>query len=429
MTLSARGLLWLLAAAIALAIGVRTLAVASKPVAGIEHESLVIAGDLLRGKRDGVHERMPGYGMALAAVALVDPGLRAGLACRIERPEACSKLQFASVIALQYLAALATLLIGAWIAWEVSRSWRVAALTGALTFLGTRPGDFAGFVTPIALYHLLFVSILFAALMAWRRRSTGLSALVGVLIGSTALLEPVALLLGPVMAIAFVALGAKAGAAKFGAIAGSMILVATVAAAGLGLWGAVMLGYDQSAVWRHFGQRLAERTAYNELGFGSALLAVLVPVPLLGDLLLSVLPSAVARQHAMYQPGSLVFDGVARIWPEAFARTGSTFDAALLIWQERVWGAPGAWLSGALPVLSRGLWGGAGLIALIGIAHVRRSIDYARVDHRLPDLLVVVLPCVALLVINAIAGPNFPHLNPALPLLYAFAIAYVAGGL
>lgn len=429
MTPSAWRVLWLLAAAIAIAIGVRTLAVASKPVAGIEHESLVIAGDVLRGTRESAHERMPGYGMALAAVAVADPGLRAGLACRIDQPQACAKSQYISVFVLQYLAGLATLLIGALIAWRLSGSWRVSALTAALTFLGTRLGDFAGFVTPIALYHVLIVSVLGALLVAWQCRSAGFATLAGGLIGAAGLIEPATWVLGPVVAIVVAVLAARGGESRFGVLGGGAILVATVFAAGLGLASAVALGYEQSAVWRHVGQRLAERTAYNELGFGSALIAVLVPIPLLGDLLLSALPAAEARQHVMYQPGSLVFDGVARIWPEAYSRAGSTFEAARLIWQERVWGAPGAWLAGLLPVLSRGLWGGAGVIALIGVGHVCRSVDYARVDQRLSDLLVVTVPCVALLVVNTLAGPNFAYLNPALPLLYAFAIAYVAGGL
>lgn len=429
MTSSARRVVWLLAAAIALAIGVRTLAVASKPVGGIEHESLVIAGDLIGGSQVGTHERMPGYGMVLAVLALTDPVLRTGLACRIDRPQTCAKSQYVSVFVLQYLAALATLLLGALIAWRLSRSWRIAALAAALTFLGTRLGDFAGFVTPIAVYHLLFVSALWALLVAWQSRSVRFAALAGGLIGAGALIEPATSVAGPVVAIVVAVFAVKGGESRFGVFGGGAVLVATVFAAGLGLAGAVALGYDQSAVWRHVGQRLAERTAYNELGFGSAVIAALAPVPLFGDLLLSLLPAAEARRHVMYQPGSLVFDGVARILPEALGRTGSTFEAALLIWRERVWGAPGAWLSGVLPVLSRGLWGGASVIALIGVVHVGRSIDYARVDRRLSDLLVVAAPCLALLAINTISGPNFAYLNPALPLLYAFAIAYVAGGL
>ena len=71
----------------------------------------------------------------------------------------------------------------------------------------------------------------------------------------------------------------------------------------------------------------------------------------------------------------------------------------------------------------------AGVVALFGLFHVRRTIAYARVDHRSSDLLAVVLPLVALFVVNALLTGNAYWLNPMLPFVYCHAIAYVASGI
>lgn len=421
--------LWLLAAVIALLVGVRTWTVADKPLSGIEIESLVIAGDLLAGKPSMAHERMAGYGMLLAGLALADPGLKQGLACRPERPASCGKAKFRSVFVLQYMAALAALLLGYLMAVRLSGSVQIGGITAALMFLGTRPGDLAGFVTANSIHHLLVLGFALLCLAAWQSKWLAPALGAGVVLGLAGLIEPHVLVLAPVMVVTFVALAWRTGRAGLGVPEGGLLLLGAAATAGAALWLAVSIGYDQGAVWRHVGVRLAERVAYNDLGWWSWLLAILAPVPLVGDLLQGVAMSAAeARKHSMYQPGSLVLDALVRAWLEAVARGGGNSEAVRLIWEQRVAGEPWAWLEGVLPVLSRGLWGGAGLVALIGIFHVRRCGAYMAVDGRAADWAIVVVPVIALLAFNALTTANFPLLNPALPLLYAYAIAHVAGG-
>lgn len=421
--------LWVLAAVIVAAVGMRTWIVSAKPMAGIEVESLVIAGDLLAGERRLPHERMPGYAMMLAGIAAVDPALRQGLACRLERPSECGKDRFQSVFLVQYVAALATLLLCYLIARRLSASAAIAGLTVALTFLVTRPGDLAGFVTPNSVHHLLFIAFVFLLLVAWQGGSLAALLAAGAVLGLTAAIEPHALLLALIVAAALLVLSLRQSGLAGGVVAGGGVVLGAAATAGIVLWLAISLGYDDRAVWRHIGQRLAERVAYNDLGFWRALLAILVPVPLLGDLLQGLfMTAAEVRAHAMYQPGSLVFDAATRVLPEALMQAGGPAPAVQAIWEARVTGEPGAWLGGLPAVLSRGLWGAASLVGLFGLFHLWRCRAYMRVDGRAADFAIVMAAVFGLLIINALLTANFPILNPALPLVYSYAIAYVAGG-
>jgi hypothetical protein len=102
-----------------------------------------------------------------------------------------------------------------------------------------------------------------------------------------------------------------------------------------------------------------------------------------------------------------------------------------VIWllREHVTAEIGAYLWSLPPIVSRGIWAGGGVVALFGLFHMRRAIAYARVDGRLGDLLVVVLPVVSLFVVNTLFTGNAYWLNPMLPFVYCYAIAYVASGL
>ena len=81
------------------------------------------------------------------------------------------------------------------------------------------------------------------------------------------------------------------------------------------------------------------------------------------------------------------------------------------------------------PIVGRGIWAGAGLIALFGLFHLPALVRYSRADGRLRDLGVVVWPIVALFIVNSLLTSNSFWLNPLLPFLYSYAIAYVAAGL
>ena len=76
----------------------------------------------------------------------------------------------------------------------------------------------------------------------------------------------------------------------------------------------------------------------------------------------------------------------------------------------------------------RGLWGGAGIVGLIGIFHVRRMLQFARADGRLGVHLTAILPIFGLLLLNTLLTHNSYWLNPMIAFAYAYAIAYVACG-
>jgi sulfotransferase family protein len=86
-----------------------------------------------------------------------------------------------------------------------------------------------------------------------------------------------------------------------------------------------------------------------------------------------------------------------------------------------------AYLAATPSLLNRGIWAGADIVALIGLFHLRRLVTFARADGRMATLLIVLTPATALLVANSLLTSNQPWSNPALPFLWAFAIAYVVG--
>jgi hypothetical protein len=129
-----------------------------------------------------------------------------------------------------------------------------------------------------------------------------------------------------------------------------------------------------------------------------------------------------------YRPGTYVFEGATRILPAALAQSGSAWDQLLWLIKTYVVGEPTAYLVGVPAILVRGLWRGAGLVALIGVFHVPTLLRWARVERTHYWTVTVVGLTAALLVLNTLLTANSLYANPMLAFVYAYAIAHVAGG-
>jgi hypothetical protein len=135
-----------------------------------------------------------------------------------------------------------------------------------------------------------------------------------------------------------------------------------------------------------------------------------------------------AIKFGVPRPGSITFEGLAKIYPMSLANNDSAFGSVVWIMREKILGDIAAYTTSMPSIICRGLWAGGGVIALFGMFHVRRMLAYARPDQRITDHFVVLVPIVTLFIGNTLFTSNAYWLNPLLPFVYSYAIAYVASG-
>lgn len=418
---------------IALAVAIRALAVA-RGQDTIDIESVQMADDFYRNMtsptavpRKEVHQRMPGLALLLTVAAKIDPRIRQGLECSILDRTHCRSELFASVLVLQVLAASLAFAMLLLVAWRLSGSWEVALIALALTFVATRAGDFAGQIRPATWYHFLLTLYVFLA--AYAQRGSPLLALgAGLALGASALFEPTSIMLLPIAAILFF-LSEPASTERRSA---QILRAATfMCGALLGLAGffvAASLSYDMNAAIGYIALHAAYRVAFNAMDTGTWVQSLIVPIPLIGDWFQS-LSGASAVKFGVGKPGSIMFEGFAEIYPKSLAHRESTWGPVGWIVREKIFGDAVAYTASMPSIVCRGIWAGGGVIALFGIFHVRRMLAYARADQRLVSHLVILVPIAMLFIVNTLLTSNIYWLNPLLPFVYSYAIAYVASGL
>lgn len=392
-----------------------------------------IGGERPAGGKTG-YLQSPGYPIVLAGIALVTPGTLEAMSCWVtKQPEACRAGGLGFVIAIQIGIALAIFLLAFRIVHVLSERRDVAFLAVLLAFFTVRVAEFAGTIRSGVWYPFLILLALALLLDAARRDKPSLALGAGVVVGLATLFEPVTAILVPVIAVQLYFNGVVEGrpaspAVRIG-VAMAFVGGAVVACGGL-LWLAMSGHYDISALWGRIATALAKRLAFVGLERSTWLAAVVVPIPLVGDLIGGLLPPAELQKLAIGTlPGSLAHHGASTLLHEAIHRAGNSMSSATgLLAGELVVGRPVAAALSFPPVLMRGLIGGAGVIGLVGLFHVPRMLRYARAEGRGALHCLVVVPAFALLLANALLTSNEFWLNPILPFLYTYAIVYVAGG-
>ena len=428
--LSARSWSILLLLLLSLILGFRTYNVATKAQDGIDIESVEIALDLARGEKTNseghTHARMPGFALLLFAVSQVDTRLREGLACSLADRNGCKLQWYRSILIAQYVAAIGTMAVTLLLAWQLSRHWQTCVITLVLMAATTRLVDWTGVVRPPIWYHFLIAVYLFLSLSAYRRRSLPFSIAGGMILGLSCLFEPFTALLIPVSVML---VGRRPGP-RSDSIPSMLRALGLIGGAcgGISLiWVASGLSYDTSAIYGYIARHMSERVAFNTLDNVEWVASLVLPMPLIGDWIASAAPELNVRL-GLPRHGSIALHGLTTIFRDALEHGGSSSGAILWIFKQLIWQTLAGYLLAIPPIFNRGILGGGGLVALIGLFHVPRMIAYARAEHRLNDLLVVLVPIVVLFLINTMLTGNGQWLNPMLVFLYIYAIAYVAGG-
>lgn len=368
--------------------------------------------------------RPPGYPLLLAAIATVDAGVARGLACAGEPPEGCgSGFPFLSVVVLQTLAAIFALFLIYRLAFRLSGSFEVAIITLLLAFVWGRFADYAGNLFAHTFYQLGVVASLYLLVPSGSSLSIRRTLLAGAVAGGTALIEPTFIVV-PIVAALLLGFSARAGsrnlAAAFAAGCFSVIVLVLVLACGA--------GYDPQGIARHMTWSLAERVAFNRLDGATWWAAVLLPIPIFGPIFSLIFPAEIIDSFGYYTPGTFVFDGTNRILPETLAQPGNAWSQLFWLFRTHVLGEPVGYLTSTAALLMRGLWAGGALIALIGVFQVRPMLRWASIGPRYESTIIIVLLTAALLVAGTLLTSNPNYLHPMLAFVYAYAIAYVAGG-
>ena len=389
--------------------------------AGENAQALALGGD-----------EMPGYPLVLAVIAQVIPGTTTLLACWTEGQGNCNAAGLAWIAGIQILVAVASLLLAYRLALTLSRNRLIAGLAVGLTFFAIRSGSFAGSVRGhiwYVFFLLLYLDLLVEAeaRQSWRRALGS-----GAALGLSVLLEPLTAVLIPISAAQlFLVSRARVRSVGIGPwLAPVALLFAALTAALCPLWFAIAHGFEVEAIWRSLAAGLGERMAFTALERSSLFAGIVQPIPLLGDLVSGLLPASELKKFSIGAvPGSLAYTGREGLFAGAYARSGGSGVAAIaMLLREHMLGQPVAYLVSTVPVLMRGLFAGGGVIALAGLFHVVPMLRFARAEGRLGVHLLVVVPVAALLLVNVLFTGNAFWLNPMLPFVYAYAIAYVAGG-
>lgn len=367
--------------------------------------------------------RPPGYPLILAAIASLDTSVARGFACAGVPPEGCGpSFPFLSVVVVQTLAAIFALFLVYRLAFRLSGSFEVAIITLLLAFVWGRFADFAGNLFAHTFYQLGVVATLYLLVPSGTELSVRRAAVAGAVAGGTALIEPVFIF---VAAVAVLLLGLSGHASRKLSTSFAAGCLATIA---LLISFAYAAGYDPQGIARHMIWALSERAAFNRLDGATWWAAVLLPIPIFGPLFSLIFPEQIVDSFGYYTPGTFVYDGTTRILPAALAHPGNAWSQLFWLFRTHILGEPVGYLTSTAALLMRGLWVGGALIALIGIFQVRPMLRWASIGPRYQSTARVVVLTAALLVAGTLLTSNPIYLHPMLIFIYAYAIAFLAGG-
>lgn len=399
-----------------------TLSTAAKGRQDVDVASLQIAAEMLGQKgsqQSSPQIGTPGYPLALYVVARADPDVAAAMACRIGGGSCEHEGSWRTLIGVQLVLSVISLGLIFVLALRLSGLREVGLLALLLTFLETRMGEFAASISPLPWSAATTLLYSLLALEAYRRASPALAFAAGIAVGVSAMFLTWTLAAIPVLVI-LVALGARNKRVRLAL--GLACVGGVLAAAGLGVV-AWALSYDPQAGIRLLTLQLAERVGFQGMSPLAWIGGLILPIPFVGGWLEFLFPDTVADSLA-YGYAAL---GRETIFPMAEAQTGSALARYWWLLKSHVLDALGPYLAVTPPVLNRGMWGGGGIVALIGIFSTRRMVSLHVAHGRGGELCVVLLPVVCMLAASTLLSANqFTHV-PLLSFVFAYSVAYVTG--
>lgn len=402
-------------------LGLATVRTFSKGHQDVDDASVRIAARMLELPGSPSQQQIgdPGYPLVLYAMAQADSKVAAAIACRTGDGPCASGASFRSVVVVQSALVVASLVLVLALAFRLSGLWETALLALPLTCLESRMGEFAAGISPLSWSGVLTLLYSLLALEAYRRRSPALASGAGAAVGVATLFSSLTLAAIPALAILLgLARRSHGGSRRLAVVAA--FLVGVAAAAGLGVV-AMSLAYDPQASVRLLTLMLSERVGFDAMGPVAWIAGMILPLPFLGGWLEFLFSDSVARDLAH----GFAARGRSEVFARAMAQPGPALDQYWWLVRTHVLDAIGPYLAVTPPILNRGMWGGGGIIALLGFFSLKRAVSLHIGDDRAGELWVVFGPVLVLLAVSVMATANqFTHV-PLLSFTYAYAVAYV----
>ncbi len=421
-------------AIIAALVAYKTVQTASLPTNTIAANSIELAHKLVNGAQSapattntGVHPTPPGYALALAGLAKINPALTQALSCT--KPQfTCTRSAFQFVFIVQYGLALLGLLAILITAWALSRSWSVALMTLMLAFVAGSYGALAGQLTPLIWTQSLMLVSLMCLACGATRNDLRWTLAAGAVLGLTALFMPQLIIVGVITATSLILLTTTrrlnlnhqyghASAVVVGLI-GMVTTACVFMPSSMDLANASLL---------NLVAQLSERVAFNEVGIRSWITMILAPIPLVEGLSDLLFGSKTALVFQFTAADSSVHRAAAEI--NAQAHTHGSTPLAQYCWllTSQVFGNVGSYLAATPGIFMRGLWVGTPILILLGLLHIPTLLRFSHEDLRFGPTLLVAIPVLSLVMINTLVTANRPEYNVGLVFLLTYATAYLIG--
>lgn len=335
------------------------------------------------------------YALVIAMVAEISPTLKQNLTCHESTPP-CDKRAFTSLIILQYLLALISLVAVFLIAFTLSQSWKVANFTLVFAFIAGVYGGYAGLINDLIYSHTFMLLFLLGLALGVARDERRWTFVAGLALGSAALFLPVLWGVGLISAACFFFVARVSNDLKvthpnrhaLALISGLGVVAACIA---VSPYGAEL----RAAAIAHLQDGLIQRGRLSSLDGWHQLSLLLSPLPLVGNILQKIL--GLVPTQAIDAAAANV-DGAGTLWSQLLATPG---------------------------IFLRGLWVGSPILTLMGLAQIYPLVTFAREDLKLGPTLIVAIPVFAVVVLNAAFTANTPAYNVGLVFLLTYTTGYL----
>jgi 4-amino-4-deoxy-L-arabinose transferase-like glycosyltransferase len=369
------------------------------------------------------NDHAPLYPAWIAVFMRLSPDFRSSLACFMERgsPPASCPRAFGPFVAAQL--ALAGLLLGAvWLlALRLSGSASVAWLAAAAALLSRDPLRYANLVLTEALLVPLLAWFTVFLVIAYQDRQARWMLAAGAALGLAALTRPAYAYLF------FASAGALAVAAAIlrrRSLAAACILFIVAYGLVVAPWMARnKMQFGELALTSAYdGDILAQRVAYNRMGWAELASAFVVWFPDIGDDIGKLLLPPHFYAKLGWGEGSYYATVAPALYEHVKAYTGSAEAVMPYLLRTEVFENPVKHALVSLPLAWRAIfvskyWGVAGLLCFVFVL-IRRIRDGDRA------LLLASLPAWFMVAFHALVSISIPRYNLALIPLYAYAMAW-----
>lgn len=349
-----------------------------------------------------------------------------GLECYGLHGDTCTTPSpFDAVIVVQFAAGVGILALVYLLAVELTGQWLIGAMTIIMYVLLGRIGEYARYIQPENVKHLLLFAGLYIATIGYRTNSIALFACAGAFLGAAALFHPyyvyLLVLVPGVMTLMFRPKGADRPTDQ-------SFVAAQLAFAILGIlvvlpWlvrNVVLFG-DPMLTDIYEARDLAERIAYNDMPVSEWLIAVVHWIPTNGDDIARALFGETARVQLNASDPHSYAAAARKIFAAAMSSAPEQNPVSYLLTEKL---SPGSHLAVTPIMITRGMWGSHGFMAYVGLALLPFLAWHLLASPKREAALALFVTAVLLLLVHALLTANYYRLNVPMLFLTSLAVSH-----